>query len=130
MIEWTAALSTGVELLDEHHKAIFQWVAKLENAAADKHTLLGAYAITRLKNNAEEHFAAEESLMKSAGYPDLAEHMAEHATFRAKLRELHVNSVGKDISADTVRFLRNWLTEHVAKTDMAYVPFLKRQVAQ
>jgi hemerythrin len=126
MIKWTPALSTGVDLLDEHHKAIFQWIAKLESAAADRHTLLGAYAITRLKNYAEEHFDAEESLMKSAGYPYLAEHMAEHARFRAKLRDLHIGSVGQDISADTVRFLGNWLTEHVAKADMAYLPFLKR----
>jgi hemerythrin-like metal-binding protein len=126
MIEWTPALSTGAALLDEHHKAIFHWAAKLESAAAGKHTLLGAYAITRLKNHAEEHFDAEESLLKSIGYPGLDEHIAEHGIFRSKLRELHINSVGQDISADTVRFLRDWLSEHVARSDMAYVPFLKR----
>ena len=125
MIEWTPALSTGVPLLDEHHEAIFKWIAELESAAVDKRTLFGAYAITRLKNQAEEHFAAEESLMKLAGYPGLAAHKAEHAAFRAKLRDLHVKSIGQDISMDTVAFLKHWLTNHVAKADMAYVPYVK-----
>ena len=125
VIEWTPALSTGVALLDEHHKAIFQWLAELESATVDQRTLFGVYAITRLKHYMREHFAAEEALMKAAGYPDVAAHMAEHAEFRAKLAELQLKSIGQDISIDTVRFLRGWLTQHISKTDMAYVPYLK-----
>ncbi|MCX7165822.1 MAG: bacteriohemerythrin [Rhodocyclales bacterium] len=125
MIEWTPALSTGVPLLDEQHKAIFQWLAELESAAADERTLFGVYAITRLKHYIREHFTVEESMMKSAGYPDLVKHMAEHAAFRTKLGELQVKSIGQDISADTVVFLRDWLVNHIGKTDMAYVPYLK-----
>lgn len=125
VIEWTPALSTGVALLDEHHKAIFQWLAELESATIDERTLFGVYAITRLKHYMREHFAAEEALMKAAGYPDLTAHMAEHAEFRAKLAELQLKSIGRDISIDTVRFLRDWLTNHISKTDMAYVPYLK-----
>jgi hemerythrin len=124
MIEWTPDLSTGVPLLDEHHKTIFKWLAELENAATEDRTLFGVYALTRLNRYMREHFAAEESLMKAAGYPALAEHMAEHAYFREKIGELHVKSIANDISMETVDFLKNWLTNHIAKTDMAYVPYL------
>lgn len=127
MIEWTSALGTGVDLLDEQHKVIFQWLAELDSAAADERTLFGAYAITRLKHYTRDHFAAEEVLMKSAAYPGLTEHMVEHAAFRAKLAELQLKSIGEDISADTVQFLRDWLIHHIAVTDMAYVPYLKSQ---
>ena len=126
MIEWTPALSTGVPVLDEQHTAIFQWQAELESATVEQRTLFGVYVITRLKHYMREHFAAEEAMMKAAGYPDLAEHLAQHAEFRAKLEELQLKSIGEDISTDTVRVLTHWLTSHIAKTDMAYVPYLKR----
>ncbi|MCE9570824.1 MAG: bacteriohemerythrin [Rhodocyclales bacterium] len=126
MIEWTPALSTGNELLDEQHKAIFRWLAELDSAAAQERTLFGAYAITRLKNYTRSHFAAEEALLKATGYPGLEEHMAEHETFRARLAELHLKSIGEDISADTVKFLTDWLTNHIARSDMAYAPYLKK----
>ena len=125
MIEWTPKLSTGVALLDEHHKGLFRWVAELESAAADQRTLFGVYALTRLKHYVREHFAAEEALMRAADYPKLAEHMAEHAAFRARLGDFLVKSIAQDISAETIAFLQNWLTNHIAKTDMAYVPWLK-----
>jgi hemerythrin len=126
MTQWTEALSTGVPLLDEHHKAIFQWLAELESAAVEERRLFGAYAVTRLTHYVREHFTAEEALMKSAGYPGLADHLAEHAAFRAKLKELQLKSVGQDISQEAVEFLSDWLRDHIAHVDMAYVPYLNR----
>jgi hemerythrin len=126
MTQWTEALSTGVPLLDEHHKAIFQWLDELESAAVEERRLFGAYAVTRLTHYVREHFMVEEALMKSAGYPGLAEHMAEHAVFRAKLKELQLKSVGQDISQEAVEFLRDWLGDHITCVDMAYVPYLNR----
>ena len=84
MIAWTPSLSTGNEVLDEQHKAIFRWLAELDSAASDERTLFGAYAMTRLKNYTRSHFAAEEALMKASGYPGLADHIAEHESFRAR----------------------------------------------
>lgn len=126
MIEWTPALSTGVALLDEQHKEIYQWLAELKSAADDERTLFGVYSLTRLKHYTRAHFAAEEALMKASGYPGLAEHSAEHAKFCARLNELQLKSIGQDISRDTVEFLTDWLTRHITRTDMAYVPYLKK----
>lgn len=125
MIQWTPALSTGVVSLDEQHQQIFQWLTELENATLDERTLFGVYAITRLNRYMREHFAEEEAMMKRAAYPDLARHILEHAEFRAKLGELQIKSISEDISMDTVKFLQTWLTRHITKTDMAYVPYLK-----
>ena len=130
MIEWTPALSTSIPLLDEHHKEIFQWLAELESATSDERTLFGVYALTRLKHYVREHFSQEEAMMKAAGYAGLADHMAEHAAFRTKLSELQLKSIGQDISTETVGFLTDWLSHHIVKTDMAYVPCLKKKEAQ
>lgn len=126
MIEWTPALGTGVSLIDEQHKALFQWLAELENAASDGRTLFGVFVLTRLKHYVREHFAAEEALMKSAGYAGLEAHAAEHAIFRARLAELQLKSIAQDVSSDTVEFLKDWLINHISVTDMAYVPCLKQ----
>ena len=126
MIQWTPSLSTGNEVLDEQHKALFRWLAELDSAATDARTLFGAYAITRLKNYTRSHFAAEEALMKASGYPGLAQHVAEHESFRARLAELHLQSISEDISTETVKFLTDWLTNHIARSDMAYAPYLKK----
>ncbi|TRZ93360.1 MAG: hemerythrin [Rhodocyclaceae bacterium] len=126
MNEWTPALSTGVPLLDEHHRTIFQWLAELESAAIDERTLFGVYALVRLKHYTRDHFAVEEAMMKSAGYPDLAAHKAEHDAFRTRLGDLQIKSMAEDISAETVKLLRDWLTHHIAKIDLAYVPYLKK----
>lgn len=126
MIEWTPNLSTHVVLLDEQHKEIFQWLAELQSAAMDERTLFGVYSLTRLKHYTRAHFAAEEALMKAADYPDLPAHIKEHAAFRARLDELQLKSIGEDISRDTVEFLTDWLTNHITRTDMAYVPYLKK----
>ena len=125
MIEWTPSLSTGVPLLDEHHQGIFQCLAELESATMEERTLFGVYALTRLKHYVRDHFVAEEALMKSAAYPHLDEHMAEHAAFRTKLGELLLKSIAQDISMDTIGFLKDWLVGHIGHTDMAYVPYLK-----
>ncbi len=126
MIEWTPDLSTHVALLDEQHREIFQWLAELESATIDERTLFGVYSLTRLKQYTRAHFAAEEALMKAADYPDLPAHAREHATFCARLNELQLKSIGEDISRDTVEFLTDWLTNHITRTDMAYVPYLKK----
>ncbi len=125
MTEWTPALATGVPEIDEQHQAIFRWLAELESASAEERTLFGVYAISRLRNYMRTHFASEEALMKAAGYPGLAAHLQEHAFFRARLEELHLKSISEDISSDTVQFLRDWLVNHIAGTDLAYVPWLK-----
>lgn len=129
MIQWTPALATGVPLLDEQHQTIFRWLAELESATAEQRTLFGAYAITRLQSYVRDHFAAEEALMQAAGYPDLAAHVAEHESFRRRLAELQVQAMVRDASADTVVFLRDWLVNHIGKTDMSYVPCLGKRPA-
>ena len=127
MTEWTAKLSTGNPLLDEHHKEIFLWLAELESAAEDQRTLFSVYAITRLKNYAREHFAAEENIMRSVGYPGLAEHKEEHAAFWNKLNDLQHKSIEQGITTDIAEFLKTWFSQHIAKTDLAYVPYLHKR---
>jgi hemerythrin-like metal-binding protein len=73
-----------------------------------------------------EHFATEEAMMKAAATRISNNTRPNMQGFRARLEELQLKSIGEDISTDTVQFLTHWLTNHIAKTDLAYVPYLKR----
>lgn len=126
-MEWTSALATGHDTIDAQHRELFQCLADLERAAAEDSTMFAAYTLTRLKHYVRDHFTAEEALLKACGYPRYEEHVAEHARFRQRLAEFQVHSVRTDITGEMVAFLYDWLSQHIARVDLDYVPYLKQK---
>jgi hemerythrin len=125
---WTDALLTGDATIDSQHRSLFDLLDQLRVAAAEHRTMLAAYAITRLKHYVREHFETEESVLRQCHYPKLEEHIAEHDKFRKKLIEFQNKAVLLDISTEMVDFLIDWLVNHIAKSDLRFVPYLpKRQ---
>ncbi len=128
-MKWTEEIATGIPLLDEQHKGLFRCFDELEKATAESRMLMMAYAIDQLKSYARTHFSAEEHLMRVHDYPGLADHVAEHRRFTFKVFELMTTMLNRDISTDTVEFLRDWLLNHVSQVDMQYVPYLTGRVS-
>lgn len=127
MTKWTKTLATGDEVLDEQHKGLFHCLDELQTATAENRTLLAVYTMTRLKHYVREHFDTEEAVMKKCQYPKLAEHIVEHAKFRAKVADLQSRSIVLDVSGETVEFLTDWLVNHIAKSDLDYVRYLGKR---
>jgi len=125
-MKWTNALATGHEIIDQQHQGLFACLAELEVATAEQRTLLAVYAITRLKHYVREHFETEEAVMKQCKFPKLKEHVAEHMKFRTKMIDLQTKAIVLDVSAEMVEFLGDWLVNHIARSDMEYVPYLKK----
>lgn len=125
-MEWSNALATGVEEIDEQHKSLFQWFGELESAAADQRMMTAAYSITRLHHYTRTHFSAEESFMERAGYPHLAAHKSEHDAFRKRLTKLQTEAMVRDVSEDAVALLKEWLVQHISVADMDYVPYVSK----
>jgi hemerythrin-like metal-binding protein len=63
--------------------------------------------------------------MRLHGYPDLEQHIAEHRSFIEKLSELEAKAVRKDVGPSIVEFIRQWLENHIGKSDQAYVQCLR-----
>lgn len=123
-LEWDPALSTGVATLDEQHRALFACVSTLEKATAEKSLLGTFHALEQLSNYVGTHFAEEEFLMRVHDFPGMTDHVREHRDFTNRLHQLRRIHLERDISSDLIAMLRDWLTQHVAHTDMAYVPYL------
>ena len=82
------------------------------------------YALWQLTEYVGSHFSEEEKLMEIHFYPQVAEHKAQHDTFRDKLMEIKALASKRDISDVTVKVLRDWLVQHIMVADMSYVPYV------
>jgi hemerythrin-like metal-binding protein len=70
------------------------------------------------------HFATEETLFRTHGYPQAARTEGTRGTDREGAGAAGRLKAGKSvISAPVLDFLRDWLTNHILKQDMAYKLF-------
>ena len=72
----------------------------------------------------ENHFRDEERILQRCDYPDLAKHKAQHDALTGKVHQFATDlRAGRaSVSMDLLTFLRDWLYNHILKTDADYVP--------
>lgn len=123
---WSDKLLTGIEEIDEQHKALFEVINRLDLAVSseDKWSAVH-FALVELDNYVRVHFAVEEALMRLHDYPDLAAHIAAHRGFASQLMEIKEHSIRRDVSDEMTQLLHNWLVGHIHIVDKAYVPHLR-----
>jgi hemerythrin len=84
-------------------------------------------ALHRLDNYIRYHCAQEELSMKLTAYPELEEHIKEHAKLGALIGDLQDRLKGstdpKD-AAEISRFIFEWIIDHILVTDKKYAAHL------
>ncbi|OHB77937.1 MAG: hypothetical protein A2Z25_12100 [Planctomycetes bacterium RBG_16_55_9] len=129
VIEWNESYSVGVEELDEQHKRLFKMINTLFEAPA---TGMGpqslSYLLADMREYASVHFSTEERYMSECAYPDTANHIRAHQYYRNQVNALCARNVTdkSQLPADMLRFLYEWLAEHILSCDKRYAPFLAR----
>jgi hemerythrin len=119
-LEWSDELSLGVAQIDDEHRKLFAYAKDFQEAALrgesqDKISSL----LSLLVDYTETHFHAEEELMKTHGFPGLAEHHMKHQVLTQKVVQLHKSK--NYIYEDSVwEFLYNWLRDHILIEDKAF----------
>lgn len=126
-VSWSEELSVGVEVLDNQHKKLVAMLNDLE--AAIEHGQ-GREAcddiVTRMSDYAQEHFKTEEALMREHAFPDLEAHVLEHEDFVVKVMDIYFDPGSEQSSPEGVlAFLRDWLMNHISKSDKAYAPCMR-----
>lgn len=125
---WTSQLATGIPLIDEQHMKLVDFVNQLNDAmkrGKGKDAL--GQILAELTKYAQYHFALEEKAFETYGYPAKAAHRKAHADLMAQVGD-YVGRHAKGevaMSVEMLGFLTTWVTEHIMKEDMLYVPFLK-----
>ncbi len=127
-ITWTEDFSVGVVMLDEQHKQLVQMINRLiSNPDTTTRSETVSDLLTDMTKYAQQHFATEEKLMRQHAYPHFEEHIAQHRAFREKTVDF-CSATMLDVvivPEALLHYLREWLVEHILKTDMAYKSFFR-----
>lgn len=121
-ILWTQDLNTGIDVLDNQHKRIVDYINQLGSAIKLRDRGVVGAVLNELVDYTISHFAFEESLQEEAGYQYAKPHKAVHEVFIkrvAKFQEKHDS--GEDVAAQLHAMLSTWLIHHIKRDDMAYV---------
>lgn len=120
---WNQDYSVGVRELDEQHKALIRMINEMHYAMNNDRGQEAISAIVeQMFDYMETHFTTEEGYMQRFHYPGLQTHQRQHEEFRAKARDLRqrVNQGEFVLSFEIVRFLSDWLQNHIMVTDKKY----------
>lgn len=127
-ITWSDDFSVGVNLFDQDHQKLVQYVNKLHTGILTKEPVGAMMEILNgLIDYTAVHFKHEEDLMIEHDYPDYKSHKSEHDALVAKVLEFkdQLDSGKTSFSIQLMNFLRDWLMNHIKGSDMNYSSFFK-----
>jgi hemerythrin len=82
--------------------------------------------LSRMFDYTQVHFNAEEDYLRRIGYPKLADHESEHATFVNKMATFSMTaSEGVQDEVAVHGYLKTWLLSHILVSDMQYRNFVE-----
>ena len=124
---WDPSLSIGVDVIDEQHKRIVDYINELDVARRESDRERISEILEGLVDYTLTHFSFEEELMNKSGYPLTDSHRDVHASFAIQIGSyVDQHNAGKDISRKLMSDLQIWLTNHIRYQDQDYGQFLQQ----
>ena len=129
IIQWRPTLETGIDVIDQQHKRIVDYINALRIAQVKGDRGAVAKTIDDVIDYTQSHFGFEEALMEDAGYPLLNAHKRVHELFMRRVAVLHQRfKSGEDIAQDLHNVLARWLITHIQTEDRHYVGAVKEKM--
>jgi hemerythrin len=114
-------MSTGVEKLDEQHRALFNKFNELEKNLSSGSWREVGKILDFIQFYTDWHFGLEEQEMEKRHCPAALENQRQHAEFRVKFGKFYSEwqngSFTYELAQQLNAELENWLIEHVIKVD-------------
>ena len=132
IVSWSDSLSVGIEFLDNQHKHLIKLTNELYRAYIHGGNSLDTVfkdTMRRVADYVRLHFATEQKLFNLINYPESVEHKKEHDILVYKvIKTLKEYEADKDfVPLDFVQFLKDWIVDHVAKSDQMYGVFYRKK---
>jgi hemerythrin len=131
MIVWKEEFVTGIPIIDEQHRKLFEigerLYGMLDNPETADHSESLKQVLKELTGYAKYHFEFEEGLLEAAGYPALEVQEREHERFFAKVEELsakdlEINPV--ETTREVLEYVLQWIGTHILEKDMDYQTYV------
>jgi hemerythrin len=126
ILAWSHSFSVNVEEIDNQHKKLVDLINMLYDANKEgKAEDILLDILEELTSYAAEHFQTEEKYFDQFNYPNIIEHKKEHNAFIAQVFKFKNDIMAGriSISMNIMRFLVDWLTNHIKGSDKAYSAF-------
>jgi hemerythrin len=125
-IAWSVELNTGIDVIDQQHMRIVDFINDLEAAQVLKDKAKVKQVIDDCVDYTLSHFAFEESLQEEAGYQYCKPHKKVHELFARKVSEYQERlNLGDDVADELHAMLARWLVNHIKRDDADYVGAVK-----
>ena len=125
-IVWSPELDTGIDVIDQQHRRIVDYINALEvaNQAHDRQAV--GDTLDELVDYTMSHFAFEESLQEEAGYAYCKPHKRVHELFVRRVGDyVERHRLGEEIGEELYHLLTTWLVNHIRRDDADYVGAVK-----
>jgi hemerythrin len=116
-LAWAPEMSIGVGVIDEQHKRLFQELDGLVERLKQRDPSAVSRAFDFLEHYAQEHFGAEEKVIRQWGCPGLERHIAQHRAFDTELAALKAcferEGASEAVALKMHRWLVQWTFSHI-----------------
>jgi hemerythrin len=132
LVNWDEKYDTGIELIDEQHKALVEIINDLYLACTEDYEDTDAVfkeTLKRMVDYVRFHFGAEQKLLEHIKYPKFTEHKKQHDTMVNDILEAakEYNEGRRFVPNHFVRTLRDWVFSHIALSDQLYASYVNDQ---
>lgn len=135
-IPWTKECETGIEVIDDHHKTIFEKMNELLSAVErgeDKATL--KKRIVLFESFLLSHLALEEALQNKLDFREYTAHSNQHIQLAREFsgfgRLLDREDISRNLATIAGDFLNDWwkaYLDHLHTSDKRLAEFLKTRI--
>ena len=127
-ITWNSSYEVGIYSVDAQHKHLVDLTNQLYRACTgEQYALANEFrsVMKELVDYVMFHFKDEERIMQEVNYPDFKEHKQKHEQFvKEILASVDAYRNGKQFVPNSfVRFLRDWLFDHILIDDKAWAQY-------
>lgn len=126
ILVWSDDFQTGIREVDGQHKNLVETLNQLYRAIkSDTSIQVLETILNDLVNYTDFHFKTEERLFERYAYPKTEHHRNLHDRLRGQVTDYAGDfKAGRMIGSQLLKFLKDWLTNHILKEDKAYAPYL------
>lgn len=126
LMAWKEEYSVGLKDIDKQHMKLIEMVNEVHEAmAVGKSKEVLDQVFKELVDYTRTHFTYEENFLAKIGYPGANAHKGMHAELVGKVfsYKQRIDKGELGVSIDIMKFLRNWLNDHILIEDKKYGRF-------
>lgn len=127
LMTWNNKLSVNVKEVDSQHMKLVDLLNAFHDAMKQgKGKEVMGKTFSALLDYTVYHFSTEEDFMKKYLYPGFATHKRKHEALTKQASDLNDRHLRGEpvLSAETITFLKDWLSNHIMGTDKELGQFL------